>query len=152
MQFSQYEELYTCVNYVSNTGAMLIDKIAEYMQQHSDTPMTCKEITRGIYGETFDNEKWMQKSYISTVSHALSLLSNHYIKREKIPDGEPIEVEIEKKVRVDKNNRPIMIKVTAADGRSFEIPDPEALNWSGYAKITEKKIVQPKKIVFTWIN
>lgn len=155
MEISKYEATYYCVEKASNTTARFIDEVAEYVSSRANEYVTIKEICKEIYKDLFVKDSYMYLSQINTISNVMKhLVDGGFVKRVKIPDGAPIELEEEKMIKVDAFNRPLMITVKADDGRKFEIEDPDIPqndDWH-WEYITIKKTVQPKKSAYMWIN
>ena len=152
MKVSEYEMMYITTENTMKSGAAIIDSVVEYMSNRQGQQLTCSDIAADIFGERFLND-FYRKSCICEISHMMTRLCKAgYVKRMKIPNGNPIEVEYTKDVRIDNCGREIKITVTAEDGRKFEIVDPDIRNPydSHWATVTKKKTVQPMKTVFIW--
>ena len=156
MQFSQYEETFTNVSEVKRSGAKYADQVANIVRNAKDG-ITCKEIGKAIWGDKYLSS-WHARSYATQLGHVLSNLTyGHFVKFEKVNDGDPIPYEDSAWVWDEPESpkeEPRKLHVHDDFGREFWVENPnyyrKPMRQGHYETVT--KYIQPKVKVWYWIG
>lgn len=156
MQFSKYEETFTNVSEVKRSAAKYADQVASIVRNAKDG-ITCKEIGKAIWGDEY-LDGWMARSYASQLGQVLSNLAyGHFVKFEKVNNGDPIPCESSEWVWDEPENpvnEPRKLHVRDDYGREFWMDNPnyyrQPMRRGHYQQVT--KYIQPKVKVWHWID
>jgi len=168
MELSKYENFYKCVR-DAKEAMVNVDEVVEIMRQHTEVPITPKEIGVLIFGEEYkkpvttynpyryNSKKASQRAHLGQIMRHLN--KYHCVKRVYV-DGEPFIDEREEWV-IDEDKRydvPRMLKVWDDKGREFSIPNPDFDEFkarrayhSGHYETVKKEVI-PQVKAWIWVG
>ena len=167
MNLSTYEKLYACA-YDAEIATKGLDTVVAILRQHTESPVTPKEIGLMLFGEEYSEPVTTSHPYRYNMTKAsqrahLGQMMRHLHKAKLIKrayiDGEAIERATSKWVQDgEPYNEPQYITVHDDRGRSFEIRNPhydvyeamKAERAGHYEEVTETII--PKIKAWIWVG
>jgi hypothetical protein len=165
MNVTPYEKTYVCVD-KSLKATEDLNRIVDILKR-LDHPVSCKELGELAYGEAYKRPKvekdhcmtWEQIkaeskacSLTSRLTHMLShLVEGNFVKVSETL-SEPYTFETDKYISVDADDKPRYITVWDAQGRTYDIPNPDFKGGARYKKITVTETHQKKINVYSWVK
>ena len=144
---TRYEDTYDSVQQARKFTADL-DKVVEVLSKASE-PMTCHDIGFSIWGVGYLDNRRRASHMGQILKH---LREGGFITVEKRTNGEPIEIEYEKWVNLDKDGNPPTIKVHDDEGNEYLINNPKYSGYGGGRIMKVKKTVTPTIKVYSLVR
>ena len=164
MNVTPYEKTYVCVN-KSLKATEDLNRIVDILKR-LDHPVSCKELGELAYGDAYkrpkiENNHWAYDqikqnskacSLTSRLTHMLShLVEGNFVKVSQVL-SEPYTFETDKYIAVDSNDEPQYITVWDAQGKKYEMPNPNFKKCARYKIITVTETHQSKINVYSWVK